>query len=83
MKCNSYREREKRNSFSGALYMQGYCVGTRECEDCLCEGNKERCTFYPEYRKHSKAALKKRRVAMTKAEAEKKFNIKIVEDENR
>lgn len=79
MKCSCYREVQKRNSFSGTLYMQGYCIGTKECEDCWCEGDKDKCTFYPQYRK---AAMQECRATMTKAEAEEKFNIKIVEDDN-
>lgn len=76
MKCSCYREVQKRNSI-GDLYMQGYCIGRRECDDCWCEGDRTRCTYYPKTRKK---ALEESRVEMTKAEAEAKFNIKIVED---
>lgn len=31
----------------------GICYGTRECEECSCGGNREKCDFYPEYRKKS------------------------------
>lgn len=79
MNCSCYREAQKRNLI-GDLYMQGYCIGTREMDDCWCDGDRARCTHYPEYRK---ATLGKRRATMTKAEAEEKFNIKIVKDENR
>ena len=77
MKCSCYREVQKRNLI-GNLYMQGYCIGTKDCVDCSCEGDRAKCTFYPSTRK---AALEERRVTMTKAEAEEKFNIKIVEEE--
>lgn len=79
MNCSCYREVQKRNRI-GDWYMQGYCIGTRECDDCWCEGDRARCTYYPSTRK---AAMEERCVTMTKAEAEEKFNIKIVEDENR
>jgi len=26
------------------------CWGTRECEDCNCQGDRTRCDFYPEVR---------------------------------
>ena len=31
----------------------GICYGTKECEECSCGGNREKCDFYPEYRKKS------------------------------
>lgn len=30
------------------------CNGTKECEECSCDGNKSKCNFYPENRKESK-----------------------------
>ena len=29
----------------------GECWGTRERDECLCEGDKKKCDFYPEKRK--------------------------------
>lgn len=26
----------------------GYCIGTKECEPCTCQGNEAMCDFYPE-----------------------------------
>lgn len=31
------------------------CNGTKEREECSCEGNKSKCNFYPENRKESKS----------------------------
>lgn len=31
----------------------GYCIGTKECEPCTCQGKESMCDFYPE--KRSKA----------------------------
>lgn len=28
----------------------GYCSGTRECDDCNCDGDRTKCDFYPEVR---------------------------------
>lgn len=40
--CESYRTR-----FKGAEdAVQGYCIGTKECEDCSCGGNELKCNFY-------------------------------------
>ena len=40
--CECYRTR-----FKGATdATQGYCIGTKECEDCSCGGNKLKCNFY-------------------------------------
>lgn len=30
--------------------MIGICVGTRECEECICGGDKKKCDFYEEVR---------------------------------
>lgn len=29
---------------------RSYCVGTKECDDCSCNGDIERCDFYPKKR---------------------------------
>ena len=26
----------------------GVCFGTKECEECSCDGDRSRCNFYPE-----------------------------------
>jgi len=40
--CECYRTR-----FKGAEdAVQGYCIGTKECEDCSCGGNELKCNFY-------------------------------------
>ena len=40
--CECYRTR-----FKGATdATQGYCIGTKECEDCSCGGNELKCNFY-------------------------------------
>ena len=31
----------------------GVCLGTKEREECSCGGDREKCDFYPEYRKKS------------------------------
>lgn len=31
------------------------CYGTRECEECTCDGDITKCNFYPEKRKEKKA----------------------------
>ena len=35
-------------------YINSYCTGTRECEECTCQGNTSLCNFYPEKRKEKK-----------------------------
>ena len=32
----------------------GTCWGTRECEECSCNGDESKCNFYPEKRKEKK-----------------------------
>lgn len=32
----------------------GTCWGTRECEECTCDGDTTKCNFYPEKRKEKK-----------------------------
>ena len=31
-----------------------YCIGTKECEECSCDGDPAKCNFYPEKRKEGK-----------------------------
>lgn len=32
----------------------GTCWGTKECEECICDGDITKCNFYPEKRKEGK-----------------------------
>ena len=57
-KCDCYRKRtvrESRWTITGHQYtvekVVGYCIGTKEQEICRCKGIKEKCDFYPDYRK--------------------------------
>lgn len=27
---------------------QSYCIGTKECETCTCDGDRSKCNFYPQ-----------------------------------
>ena len=52
--CHSYQvgQRSKYifNPITGkneyTLVSYGFCLGTKECEECSCEGDKSRCNFY-------------------------------------
>lgn len=33
-----------------------YCWGTKNCEECKCEGDRRKCDFYPENRKSENVA---------------------------
>ena len=49
--CECYRTR-----FKGATDVaQGYCIGTKECEDCSCGGDKLKCDFYEYIRERALA----------------------------
>lgn len=65
MKCDCYHEYD---------VMNGECWGTRERELCSCGGDTEYCNYYPDKRK-----MKDNTPTMTRAEAEKKLKIKIVD----
>ena len=48
--CKCYRTR-----FKGATdATQGYCIGTKECEDCSCGGNELKCNFYEHIRERAR-----------------------------
>lgn len=48
--CECYRTR-----FKGAEdAVQGYCIGTKECEDCSCGGNELKCNFYDYIRERAR-----------------------------
>ena len=32
----------------------GVCTGTRECDECSCGGNSDKCDFYPELRNNGR-----------------------------
>lgn len=50
--CECYRTR-----FKGATdAAQGYCIGTKECEDCSCGGNELKCDFYEYIRERARTA---------------------------
>lgn len=69
MHCDCYHVIEKKfGNFSGE------CWGTKEREFCTCEGMTESCNFYPERR-----VMKDTWSTMTRAQAEEKFHIKIVD----
>ena len=59
-KCNSFeirtREVPRYNVYTGQIdhYVTerySICLGTKECDECSCDGFKRKCTFYPEKRK--------------------------------
>lgn len=54
--------------------MNGECWGTKERELCNCGGDTEYCNYYPERRN-----LKDTRPTLTRAQAEEKFHIKILD----
>ena len=54
-KCTSYETRTREvfdETFFGnyiPMTMEyGVCLGTKECDECTCEGNEAKCDFYPE-----------------------------------
>lgn len=66
-KCNCYHESfkiEPRYSQYTGQYVNsvevkyGYCSGTKECDECSCEGDTAKCDFYPEVRKNGRIAKK-------------------------
>ena len=58
-KCNCWEEIEKATGYYKGFPMEvknkiQICNGTKEREECSCNGNPEKCTFYPEKRKENK-----------------------------
>lgn len=62
-KCDCYYEKPYKcpvyGRYTGQIeyyeeQMIGYCYGTKECEQCSCNGNESQCTFYAEVRKRTK-----------------------------
>lgn len=43
--CDAYRVRLKINSYSDIH--TGFCIATRERDECYCNGDKTNCSFYP------------------------------------
>ena len=54
--CSFYRKYEGSPRYG----CNGYCLGTKECEPCNCQGNEAVCDFYPE--KHEKANKKEKKM---------------------
>ena len=61
-KCSCYRTQNKRkylyDIYSGNCIgwkdiTIGVCAGTKECEECSCNGNKLKCDFYDYVRKRA------------------------------
>lgn len=51
--CECYRTR---NKYSGSNITQvGYCIGTKDCEDCSCGGDELKCNFYEYIRERARA----------------------------
>lgn len=61
-KCDCYHIEAKPyyhyNTFTGKPIWKemkvGVCWGTRECDECLCGGDRAKCDFYPNVRKKAK-----------------------------
>lgn len=56
-------------------YHFGECWGTKEKEPCNCYGFREKCDFYTE----DELEYQDKPEPMTREEAEKNFNIKIID----
>lgn len=54
-KCSCYEVRTRKIQncwpFPDHVEKYGVCLGTKECDECSCEGNEYLCDFYPEKRK--------------------------------
>lgn len=61
-KCDCYHMKPKTqytyNQFTGKPIAHdievGVCWGTRECDECRCDGDETKCDFYPEVRERAK-----------------------------
>lgn len=59
-KCSCYRERNIVHYspiFGRQNCVEGYCTGTKECDECQCDGDMSKCDFYPEVRQKVKKEL--------------------------
>ena len=57
-KCECWEEKEVIMGYYHDYPMKKVkqiCNGTRECEECTCDGDESKCNFYPEKRKESKS----------------------------
>lgn len=67
MRCDCYRIESKRkytyNPATGEPIRHditvGVCWGTKEIDECSCNGDRTKCDFYPEVREKAKKDLKK------------------------
>lgn len=66
-KCSCWQEKlEKKplyDRYTGEIekyytVSKQYCTGTRECDECKCNGDELNCTFYPEVIERAKANRK-------------------------
>ena len=55
LECKTYNDFV--NSNGGPLYST--CWGTRECEECFCDGDRLKCDFYPEVREEARRKIEK------------------------
>lgn len=66
IKCDCYETLKKLcySPFFNQSYYQtvSICYGTKEREECHCDGDKTKCDFYPEVRDKAKFELKYKRV---------------------
>ena len=60
----------------------GVCWGTRECDECRCDGNKLKCDFYPEERKEAKKKLESLRQENNKKFIPKEKDMKKIDPTN-
>ena len=56
-KCDYYKSGERFECHTyngrplGMMVPYNYCNGTKERDECTCNGDKTKCNFYPEIRK--------------------------------
>lgn len=60
----------------------GVCWGTRECDECRCDGNKLDCTFYPENREEAKKQLEEYKQANNKKYTPKEKDMRKIDPTN-
>ena len=83
-KCDCYRiEKKRRYTFHpitgqpiGHDIDVGVCNGTKEIDECSCEGDEIRCDFYSEVREKARKEIKKVKKVVTNAD-----NIRSMNDE--
>ena len=59
--CSCYRTRFKEAENA----VHGYCIGTKECEDCSCGGDELKCDFYEYIRERAVAEQIKKPLVTT------------------